>query len=105
MRRNRAGRRTVCSSSVRRHGAIVLAVFLLVVLLGGANQVAVRFSNRELPPFFGAGMRFLAAAILLQILARWQRVELPPGRPPIAAALFGTLNFGVSYAPAHLARV
>jgi len=83
----------------------VLAVFLLVVLLGGANQVAVRFSNRELPPFFGAGMRFLAAAILLQLLARWQRIELPRGRPLVAAGVFGILNFGVSYALAYWALV
>ena len=82
---------------------MVLAAFLLVVLLGGTNQVAVRFSNRELPPFFGAGVRFLAAALLLQALAWWQGVEVPRGRALVAALLFGLINFGVSYALAYWA--
>src|SRR2546425_2480609 len=105
MRRNRAGRRTVCSSSVRRHGAVVLAAFMLVVLLGGANQVAVRFSNRELPPFFGAGLRFLAAALLLHVLAWWQRIDRPQGKALAGAALFGIVNFGMAYAFAYWALV
>lgn len=40
--------------SVRRPDTIVLVVFAAVVLVGGSNFVGVRFSNRELPRFFGA---------------------------------------------------
>lgn len=36
----------------------VWLVFATVVLVGGGNFVAVRFSNRELAPFWGAGLRF-----------------------------------------------
>jgi hypothetical protein len=41
---------------------LVLTAFLTLVLIGGANFVAVRFSNVELAPFWGAGSRFLLAS-------------------------------------------
>ena len=43
---------------MRRPNATVLAVFVLVTLIGGSNFVPVRLSNRELAPFWGAGLRF-----------------------------------------------
>ena len=76
----------------------MLLVFALVVLVGGSNFVGVRFSNRELPPFFGAGIRFVGASLLLLVLARAMRLSLPRGRALAAALAFGTVNFGVSYA-------
>jgi drug/metabolite transporter (DMT)-like permease len=42
--------------------------FGISTLLGGNNAIAVRFSNAELPPFFGAGVRFAAAALLLFLI-------------------------------------
>ena len=39
---------------------ITLLAFLVATLILGANWVGVRFSNRELPPFWGAGLRFAA---------------------------------------------
>lgn len=76
----------------------MLLVFALIVLVGGSNFVAVRFSNRELPPFFGAGIRFVGASLLLLVLARAMRLPLPRGRALVAAGAFGTVNFGVTYA-------
>lgn len=83
---------------MRRPDTTVLLVFALCVLVGGSNFVAVRFSNRELPPFFGAGIRFVGASLLLLVLARAMRLTLPRGRALGAALAFGTLNFGVTYA-------
>jgi len=83
---------------VRRPDRTVLLVFALVVLVGGSNFVAVRFSNRELPPFFGAAIRFAAASVLLLVLARAMRLELPRGRALFGAMAFGVVNFGVTYA-------
>jgi drug/metabolite transporter (DMT)-like permease len=83
---------------MRRPDTKVLLVFALVVLVGGSNFVGVRFSNRELPPFFGAGIRFVGASLLLLVLARAMRLSLPRGRALAAALAFGTLNFGVAYA-------
>lgn len=79
----------------------MLLVFALVVLVGGSNFVAVRFSNRELPPFFGAGIRFVGASLLLLILARAMSLPLPRGRFLAAALAFGTFTFGVTYALAY----
>lgn len=77
---------------------LVIVVFALVVLVGGGNFVAVRFSNRELAPFWGAGLRFALAAVLLLVFARLMGWQLPRGRALQGAILYGLLGFGVSYA-------
>jgi hypothetical protein len=38
--------------------------FITMSVLAGGNAVAIRFSNRELDPLWGAGLRFLLAATL-----------------------------------------
>src|SRR6266542_4158715 len=86
---------------MRRPSTTVLLVFLLVVIVGGSNFVGVRFSNRELPPFLGAGIRFAAAALLLLALSRAMRLPLARGRALVAALAFGTFTFGVTYALAY----
>lgn len=74
---------------------------MIVVLIGGTNFVAVRFSNRELPPFWGAGLRFAIAGALLVGFAGWRRIPLPLGSTFPGVAFFGVLNFGMSYALAY----
>ncbi|HTD64778.1 MAG TPA: EamA family transporter [Verrucomicrobiae bacterium] len=86
---------------MNRPSGAVLAAFAAVVLIGGTNFVAVRFSNRELPPFWGAGLRFALAGALLVGFARWRRIPLPIGSALLGVALLGVLNFGVSYAFAY----
>ncbi|HEU5287218.1 MAG TPA: EamA family transporter [Candidatus Limnocylindria bacterium] len=86
---------------MRRPDATVLAVFVVVTIIGGSNFVAVRFSNRELPPFWGAGARFAVAGLLLLAFSLWRRIPLPMGRPLLGVVAFGVLNFGVSYAFAY----
>lgn len=81
-----------------RRERLTLAAFALVVLIGGINFVAVRFSNRELPPFWGAATRFGAAAFLLFGVVAVQRLPLPRGRALLGALLYGLLGFGASYA-------
>jgi drug/metabolite transporter (DMT)-like permease len=77
---------------------MTLAAFLACALFAGGNGVGIRFSNRELAPLWGAGLRFLlAAAILLAVMAAL-RLALPRGRAMTGALLYGGLNFGVSYA-------
>lgn len=85
-------------SNPGRANTLVLAAFLAFVLLGGTNMVAVRFSNRELPPFWGASVRFFAAVVLLCAFAVIQRLEFPRGRALAGAAAYGALGFGAAYA-------
>jgi drug/metabolite transporter (DMT)-like permease len=77
----------------KRPDALTLTGFGLIALIGGSNVVAVRLSNRELEPFWGAGARFVVASILLFVVAVAARVRLPRGRALIGAFLFGLLNF------------
>jgi drug/metabolite transporter (DMT)-like permease len=80
---------------------MALFSFVAGAVLAGGNAVAVRFSNRELAPLWGAGMRFaLAAAILLAVMAV-TRLPFPRGRALIGAIFFGALNFGGAFAFAY----
>jgi drug/metabolite transporter (DMT)-like permease len=81
-----------------RPGPLVFVAFAFVVVVGGSNFVAVRISNRELPPFFGAGGRFAVAAVLLLAVCALTRTPLPRGRALLGAVLFGLLNFFAAYA-------
>jgi drug/metabolite transporter (DMT)-like permease len=68
------------------------------VLIGGSNFVAVRFSNAELPPYWGAAIRFLpASALFFAAMALW-RIPIPRGASLRGAAVYGSLNFGAGYA-------
>jgi drug/metabolite transporter (DMT)-like permease len=82
-----------------------MSAFALAVTLGGANFVAVRFSNRELPPFWGAGLRFSLAALLFVALALALRLEWPRGRQLLLNMGYGLLSFGLSYALMYWALV
>jgi drug/metabolite transporter (DMT)-like permease len=77
------------------------AAFIGVVVIAGVNFVAVRFSNRELPPFEGAALRFAAAAVLFFAYVRVRGIALPRGRGLVGATLFGVLAFFGAYAFAY----
>lgn len=76
----------------------ILLAFAAIVLLGGANSVAVRVSNLGLPPFWGAALRFLVAGALFWAIVWWRRVPLPRGRALAGALIYGTLTIGLYYA-------
>jgi drug/metabolite transporter (DMT)-like permease len=78
-----------------------LAAFAGLVLLVGTNPVAIRFSNRELKPFWGAGVRFAAAAVLFAAIAAFRRLAIPRGRALAGAVLYGALGIGAFFAFAY----
>lgn len=88
---------------MRRSDSGVILAFLGFVLIGGSNVVAVRFSNAELDPFWGAGARFAAASLLFFLLMLLRRVRLPRGRALAGAAFYGLFNVAVFYAGAYWA--
>ena len=63
-----------------------LGAFAGAVFVGGTNFVAIRFSNRELDPIWGAALRFALAAAVFAILCAALRLALPRGRPLALAA-------------------
>src|SRR2546428_12515734 len=80
-----------------------LPAFGEVVVNGRMNFVAVRLSDRGLAPFFGAGLRFVLAAVLLYALVASRRIPLPTRGQLKGTLLYGLLGFGVSYAFAYVA--
>ena len=82
-----------------------IAAFVTGSVLAGGNGVAIRFSNRELDPLWGAGLRFALAALLMLGLVAGLRVTLPRGRALAGAVVFGLLQFGATYALAYYALV
>jgi drug/metabolite transporter (DMT)-like permease len=82
-----------------------VSAFVLGAILAGGNGVAIRFSNRELDPLWGAALRFCLAAVLFAALFVAFRLALPRGRALAGAILFGVLQFAATYALAYYALV
>ena len=76
---------------------LALGAFIGVVVIGGSNFVAVRFSNRELDAFWGAGVRFALAAAVFALLFALLHLSLPRGRALALVATYGLLAFGGGY--------
>jgi drug/metabolite transporter (DMT)-like permease len=82
---------------------LAVAAFFGAVLIGGSNYVGIRFSNRELDPLWGAGLRFALAAAVFGLLAAGLRVALPRGRGLAYVAAYGLFAFGAAYGLAYWA--
>jgi drug/metabolite transporter (DMT)-like permease len=76
---------------------VSITAFVTYAVLAGGNAVGVRFSNRELAPLWGAGLRFaLAAALLVAVMVVF-RLALPWGRALVGSLLYGLFNFAGSF--------
>lgn len=75
-----------------------LLAFIVSTILAGSNAIAVGFSNQELPPFFGAGIRFTGAAVILALAVLIIKLPLPKSRALGGTLLYSVLQFGASYA-------
>jgi len=74
-------------------------------VIGGANFVAVKFSNEELEPLFGAALRFGAATLLFFAIMRIRRLPMPYGKAALGAVIYGLLGFGLAYGLLYFALV
>jgi drug/metabolite transporter (DMT)-like permease len=77
---------------------LTLGAFAVVVTLGAGNFLAVRMSNLELPPFWGAGLRFGLAAVSFVAISLALRLPWPHGRDLALTAVYGVLGFAAFYA-------
>lgn len=87
------------------HHQTALFVFFLTALLGGGSSVAVRFSNRELDPFWGATIRFAASGLIFWLILFFKRIPLPGRRDALVLLLTGFFATGVSFALLYYAFV
>lgn len=83
--------------TLRTLNSLPMLAFLTIVVLLGVNFVAVRFSNLELRPFWGAALRFIIASSILFVVVLFKRLPLPKGKGLLGATLFGILVFGATY--------
>jgi len=88
-----------------RFDRLTLLAFAVAVAMLGANWVGVRFSNRELPPFFGAALRFALATAILFAVVGARGIALPRGRALWGAALFGIGQYFATFALIYWALV
>ena len=80
------------------HGErVALTAFVTYAVLAGGNAVGVRFSNRELAPLWGAGLRFALAAALLGAVMVVFRLAFPWDRALVGSLLYGLFNFAGSF--------
>ncbi|HEX6947936.1 MAG TPA: EamA family transporter [Acidimicrobiia bacterium] len=82
----------------QRLGGFSLAAFTAATILGGANFLAVRFSNQGLEPFWGAGIRFAMAGLLFVAIALALRLRWPRGRQLLDTVVYGLVAFALFYA-------
>jgi drug/metabolite transporter (DMT)-like permease len=78
-------------------GESAFGAFVTAVLIGGSNFVAIRYSNRELDPLWGAGLRFALAALVFGLLCAALRLSLPRGRTLGLVLAYGLLAFAGAY--------
>jgi len=83
----------------------VILAFVVETFLAGGNGVAIRFSNRELAPLWGAGLRFILAALLMIIIMKMQKLELLRGKSLLGAIIYGLFQFAGAFGFAYLALV
>jgi drug/metabolite transporter (DMT)-like permease len=82
---------------VVRPNLVAPFAFVALVLIGGSNFVAVSLSNQGLPPFFGGGVRFALAGMLLLGIAVVRKVPFPAGRALVGAVIYGVLGYAVFF--------
>jgi len=75
-----------------------ITIFFLTALLGGGNSVAIRFSNAELAPYWGASIRFAASGLLFWLILSLLRIPLPAWRDSTVLLLTGFFAVGISFA-------
>ena len=82
-----------------------VAAFALLVVLVGTNLVAIRYSNRDLPPFWDAGARFALAALAFAVIVVIRRPRTPTRGEVAAGVAYGLFAFAGFFAFVYLGLV
>jgi drug/metabolite transporter (DMT)-like permease len=86
-------------------GRLVLVAFVAEAILAGGNSVAIRISNRELDPLWGAAMRFALAGALITSVMASMHISVPRGRLLAGAVTFGLFQFAGAFGLYYFALV
>jgi drug/metabolite transporter (DMT)-like permease len=82
-----------------------IAAFATLVVLVATNLVAIRFTDRELAPFWNAGARFALAAVVFALIVAVRRLGKPPVRAIAGSVVYGLLAFAGFFALVYLGLV
>jgi drug/metabolite transporter (DMT)-like permease len=82
-----------------------VTLFAVCTLIIATNPIAVRFSDRELDPWWGACLRFSLAATIFLALSVALRLGPARGRALAGGVLFGALNYAGAVGLAYYAFV
>lgn len=69
--------------------ALVWSGFAAISFIWGSTWLAIKIGLDSVPPFLGVGMRFLLAAVILHVIVKLRKVEIPLTRD--AKVLYLTL--------------
>lgn len=72
--------------------------FFTCAAIWGSTFLVISIGTDTVPPMWGAAIRLFLAAVLLTVVALVSGQGLPRGEARRAAAQFGFLNFGLSFA-------
>jgi drug/metabolite transporter (DMT)-like permease len=84
-------------STVRPAAWKILLAFGIIYFVWGSTFLFIRIGVREVPPFLLAGMRFLAAGVILYGWMRFQGVKSPSLREWVGASFLGCIIFLFDY--------
>ena len=77
---------------------VLLACVGLLVLIWSSTWLVIKDGLSDIPPFTGAGLRFLLAGLVMAVLARLFASREGGNRPPLwLSACLGSTNFAISY--------
>jgi drug/metabolite transporter (DMT)-like permease len=83
----------------------VLAALASVYLIWSSTYFAIRVAVQSLPPFLTAGVRYLAAGLVMMAWARWRGEKMPAARAWMYSAIVALLFFVVGNGFVALASV
>jgi drug/metabolite transporter (DMT)-like permease len=75
----------------------ILLAFATIYLVWGSTFLAIRIGVREVPPFLLAGLRFLAAGVVLYAWTRWRGGAAPTPRQWAASVVLACFVFVLDY--------
>jgi drug/metabolite transporter (DMT)-like permease len=70
--------------------------FFVVVFFMGINYLFIRICNAELPPLWGASLRYLVSAVILAVVLKTRKISLPKGASLKGAVIYGALSYGAN---------
>jgi drug/metabolite transporter (DMT)-like permease len=77
---------------------IALSLLLVCCLFWGAQQVLIKATLAELPPFFQASLRFIGATALLMLWCKWRNIPLWWRDGSLKTGVIAGLLFAIEFA-------